>query len=111
MNSPGSKTTMDDLAKLVREMTRQVESLWQAVDDLREEVFAEFQHLRGEPLDEEMPAASPPFQLTSMPQDPCDPEFHKKVNKVGVEQSGTPRSEPATPSDSTEPRKSQRGLW
>ncbi len=94
---PAVQTTLEDLAALVKTLTKQVETLWLAVDDLREEIFAEFQHLRGEPPDQEdEPAATPPFHLTSMPRDPCDPDFHKKVNTAGAGETRLLAAVPAT---------------
>src|SRR5262245_51114960 len=82
MSSPEKE---QGLATRLRELTQQIETLWHAVDDLREQIFAELRQWRGEPLDDQpSSAARVPFQLTSMPLDPCDRDFHKKVNTIAV---------------------------
>lgn len=94
MSAPDPTVTLDELAELVRELTQQVRTLWQAVDDLREEIFAEFRHLRGEPLDTDESTAEPPYRLSSLPLDPCDPDFHQKVNTAQGAAAPTAATQP-----------------
>lgn len=96
MSSQGPEPTLRDLAELIRGLTKQVETLWLAVDDLREEIFAEFRHMRGEPLDDDRPAASPPLHVTSLPRDAGDPDFHRKINAVAQKPGEPERSQART---------------
>lgn len=93
MNSDDSPKGSDDLAELVRQVSREVRTLWEAVDDLREEIFAEFESLRGAPLEDSAEEPARPFRLISMPLDPCASDFHKRVNAIDLT---TAELEPAT---------------
>lgn len=82
----------DDVADSILQLTTEIRRLWQAVNELRDEVFTECLQRRGQPKDpEDAPAAVPPLRLKSMPLDLCDPEFGRKINAAELSE------EPATP--------------
>jgi len=86
------QSSAEEFESMFRDLTRQVRMLRQAVEELREEVFAESPHRWKEPIDaEQAPAVTPPLRLKSMPLNPCDPEFGRKINAVDVAE------EPAMP--------------
>ena len=67
--------------EMVTELAHQVEILRETIDELRDELTYELRKLRdavAEPIK--------PFRLTSMPRDPCAPDFHARVNAVQPEQ-------------------------
>lgn len=75
----------EKLEGLIHDLTKQVRMLRQAVEELRDEVFAESLHRRQEPVNvETTPAATSPVLLKSMPLDPCDPEFGRKINAADI---------------------------
>jgi len=90
------QSSAEEVEGLIRDLTKQVRMLRQAVEELREEVFAESPHRQQEPADADpAPAVTTPLRLKSMPLDPCDPEFGRKINTVGVaEESEMPPERP-----------------
>ena len=66
-----------ELVEVIEQLTEEVTTLRQAVDDLREELTWEIRQLR-----EGTPEWKARFHLTSMPVDPTLPDFHRRVNAV-----------------------------
>lgn len=85
LNPSDQPPSADDIAGSIRELTQEIRRLWQVVDELRDEVFADAPHGGQEPVDAEATlAVIPPLRLKSMPLDPCDPEFGRKINAADV---------------------------
>lgn len=84
------QSSAEEVEGLIGDLTKQVRMLRQAVEELREEVFAETPHRRQEPADAEPASAvTTPLRLKSMPLDPCDPEFGRKINAADVAEVAT----------------------
>lgn len=66
-----------ELAGLIEQLTQEVTTLRQAVDEMREELTWELRQLR-----EGTPEWKARFRLTSMPADAALPDFHQRVNAV-----------------------------
>jgi len=66
-----------ELAGLIEQLTQEVTTLRQAIDEMREELAWELRQLR-----EGTPEWKARFRLTSMPTDAALPDFHKHVNTV-----------------------------
>jgi len=90
------QSSAEEVESFIRDLTKQVRMLRHAVEELREEVFSESPHRRQEPVDAEpAPEVTPPLRLKSMPLDPCDPEFGRKINTIDVaEESAMPPERP-----------------
>jgi len=100
IDSSDWQVAAEQLEALIGELTKQVRVLRHTVEDLRDEVFGESPNRRQEPVDaEERPAVTPPLRLKSMPLDPCDPEFGRKIN--AAENAETATAPPEQPRAAT----------
>lgn len=62
------------LTDQVKQLTDQVQVLWNAIDDVRQE-------FEWAVRNDKMSSPRPVMHITSMPKDPCAPDFGARINK------------------------------
>ncbi len=73
-NSPSLPEVVLALTEQVKNLTDHVQVLWTAIDDIRQEFEWAVRNDR-------MRGTEPPMHITSMPKDPCAPDFGERINR------------------------------
>lgn len=115
--APTSAPTEEQVAQLtaaVQSLTQQVETLaghveivHQVLDEIREDIGWALQNdsFSTRRSDEWLPVT----HITSMPKDPCAPDFHERVNRFSAKDLPLQQQEDSTPSSAD--NQHQGELW